>query len=352
MKPRSHQFGALARRALAITALLTVAGCAGTRPAPVEDTPPKVPAETVPLEDETSPAPPVAVPEIPERVPEPSPHEVVVLFANDVPGHTDVAAQIAALLPDDAYRVSRVDIRAAGSATAVAALQDRTGLVTVAVGLGAVEFARARLGARPIVFCQVVNYRELLQDNESIWGVHAIPPLALQLQAWQSVDASLRRVGLIVGNAHTQWLEDAREAAARAGIEIRTEVSSSDRETLYLFKRLAPQIDGFWLLPDNAILSPAVLEQLLRYALSHDVSVLVFNENLLDWGALMSASGTPTDVAQGVRDVVARVATGRTEGLPAMTPLSEVSLQVNAGVAKRLGKQGLPDSSWVVREPH
>src|SRR5690606_34293741 len=113
------------------------------------------------------------------------------------------------------------------------------------------------LGARPIVFCQVVNYRELLQGHEPIWGVHAIPPLALQLQAWQSVDASLRRVGLIVGDAHPQWLEDAREAADRSGIEIRTEVSSSDRETLYLFKRLAPQIDGFWLLPDNAILSPA-----------------------------------------------------------------------------------------------
>src|SRR5690606_37018236 len=158
---------------------------------------------------------------------------VAVLFANDVPGHTDVATQIAALLPDDAYRVSLVDIRAAGSATARAALQDHTGLVTVAVGLGAGESARARHGAWRTVFCQVVNYRELLQGNESIWGVHAIPPLALQLQAWQSADPSLRRVGLIVGDAHTQWLEDAREAAARAGVEIRAEVSSSDRETLY-----------------------------------------------------------------------------------------------------------------------
>lgn len=351
MKPSSLHIGTLARRALAITALLTVAGCAGPRPAPVEDMPPTMETETIPLEDEASPAPPVAAPQIPDRVPEPSPHEVVVLFANDVPGHTDVAAQIAALLPDDAYRVSLVDIRAADSATAVEALQDRAELVTVAVGLSAVEFARARLGERPIVFCQVFNYRDLLRGNESIWGVHSIPPLALQLQAWQSVDPSLRRVGLIVGNAHTQWLDDAREAATRAGIEIRTEVSASDRETLYLFKRLAPQIDGFWLLPDNTILSPAVLEQMLRYALSHNVSVLVFNENLLDWGALMSASGTPTNIAQGVRDVVARVVTGRTEGLPAMTPLSEVSLQVNAGVARRLGKQALPDSSWVVREP-
>lgn len=349
MKPSCLLIGTLSRRALVITALLTVAGCAGMRPAPLEDVPTTMEAETAPLEGEASPSPPIAAPQIPDRVPAPSPHQVIVLFANDIPGHADVAAQIAALLPDDAYRVRLVDIRAAGSATAVEALQDRAELVTVAVGLSAVEFARARLGDRPIVFCQVFNHRELLRGNEPIWGVHSIPPLALQLQAWQSVDASLRRVGLIVGTAHTQWLEDAREAASRAGIEIRTEVSASDLETLYLFKRLVPQIDGFWLLPDNTILSPAVLEEMLRYALSHDVSVLVLNESLLDWGALMSVSGTTANIAQVVRDIVARVVTGRTEGLPAMTPLSEVSLQVNAGVARRLRKQALLDSSWVLR---
>jgi putative tryptophan/tyrosine transport system substrate-binding protein len=352
MTARSPHIGALARRALAITALLTVAGCAGTRPAPVADMPSTTQTEAAPLESEASPSPPVAAPEIPDRGPERSPHQVVVLFANDVPGHADVAAQIAELLPDEVYRVSRVDIRTADSAAAVEALRDRAELVTVAVGLGAVEFARARLGERPIVFCQVFNYRDLLRDNESIWGVHSVPPLALQLQAWKSVDGSLRRIGLIVSEAHTQWLEDASEAAARAGIEIRAEVSASDRETLYLFKRLTPQIDGFWLLPDNTILSPAVLEEMLRYALSHDVGVLVFNEKLLDWGALMSVSGTTANIAQTVRDIVARVVTDRTEGLPAMTPLSEVSLQVNAGVARRLGKQMLPDSSWVVREPN
>jgi putative tryptophan/tyrosine transport system substrate-binding protein len=349
-KPRPPHIGALARRTLAITALLTVAGCAATRPAPVEEMPSTMQAETAPLEGEASASSPVAAPGIPDRVPAPSPHQVVVLFANDVPGHTDVAAQIAELLPVDTYRVSLVDIRAAESATAVEALQDRAELVTVAVGLGAVEFARARLGERPIVFCQVFNYPDLLRGNESIWGVHSIPPLALQLQAWKSVDASLRRIGLIVSEAHMQWLEDAHEAAARAGIEIRTEVSASDRETLYLFKRLTPQIDGFWLLPDNTILSPAVLEEMLRYALSHDVGVLVFNERLLDWGALMSVSGTTANIAQTVRDIVARVVTGRTEGLPAMTPLSEVSLQVNTGVTTRLGKQVLPGSSWVLRE--
>jgi hypothetical protein len=118
---------------------------------------------------------------------------------------------------------------------------------------------------------------------------------------------------------------------------------------LYLFKRLASEVDGFWLVPDNRILSPNVLRDLLSYAVAHDVGVLVFNESLLPWGALMSATGTPTDVARGVRSVLERVVTGATKGLPALTPLAETRFIVNTDVADRLGVTGAPHSPWVVR---
>jgi putative tryptophan/tyrosine transport system substrate-binding protein len=346
MRPALPDIGALAGRVLAAAALLAMAGCAGWRPAPVDEIPPP-PADSVHIEPH---APPVAPAEVPGRPPEPAVHDVAVLFAGDVGGHVEVADRVAELLPAAAFRVSRIDIRAPDSAAAVDDLLDRPKLVTVAVGLGAVELARARLGERPMVFCQVFNYQDLLHANGSTWGVQSVPPLALQMQAWRKVDASLGRIGLIVGEAQAQWLDEAREAASRAGVELRAEVSASDRETLYLFKRLAPQIDGFWLLPDNSILSPAVLRELLSYALSHDVGVLVFNEALLGWGALMSASGTPTDVARTVGDLVTRVAAERTEGLPAMTALSEVALVVNPDIARRLGVEVGPAASWVLRD--
>jgi ABC-type uncharacterized transport system substrate-binding protein len=367
--PTILQIRETARRAVAAAALLALAACASAPPEPAGGVAATTQPEPVVMERQELPSPSAAAAAaaaaeaaaaaatadaeaaLSARIPEPSRYEVAVLFASDYLGHADVAAQIAELLPADGYRLSRVDIRAAESVAVVEGLRSRPELVTVAVGLDAVEFARARLGERPIVFCQVFNYRDLLGEGESVWGVHSVPPLALQLRAWKAIDGSLRRIGLIVSEAQTQWLENAVEAAARVGVEIRSEVSASDRETLYLFKRLAPQVDGFWLLPDNMILSPAVLEELLGYALSHDVGVLVFNEALLDWGALISASSTTVNVARTVRDVVARVAAGRTEGLAQMTPLSEVSLQFNAGVAKRLGVDIVPESSWVLREP-
>ena len=101
-----------------------------------------------------------------------------------------------------------------------------------------------------------------------------------------------------------------------------------------MFKRLASEVDGLWLMPDNRVLSPAVLRELLSYASSHGVGVLAFNESLLSWGALLSASSLPADVAETVRSVLDQVVAGQTQSLPAMTPLSVLTLRINPGAGR------------------
>ncbi len=59
--------------------------------------------------------------------------------------------------------------------------------------------------------------------------------------------------------------------------------------------------------------------------------MLVPNDALLSWGALVSASSTPADVARNVRGVLDRVSAGSTASLPAMTPLTEIKLQCERG---------------------
>src|SRR5882672_643754 len=334
-------------------ALLALAGCAGLRPEAPSPEPERVPiAEASPPPKVVTPAPappPVAPPTA--KPPPPAPRNVVVLFEQGTAGYADVAAEIAAELPDARYRTLLVPIPAgaAGSSDLLNPLVALQPSLAVAVGREAVMFARANLSATPLVFCQVFNYQEFLEVGRRVWGVSPMPPLALPLRGWTSVNPQRRRIGLIVSDAHSTLVEEA-VAAAGDDVEIKHAVSSSDRETLYLFKRLASEVDGFWLVPDNRILSPAVLRDLLSYAVAHDVGVLVFNESLLPWGALMSATSTPTDVARGVRAVIERVAAGTTKDLPQLTPLAETKLTVNTSVAGRLGVTGAPLAPWVVRD--
>jgi hypothetical protein len=65
----------------------------------------------------------------------------------------------------------------------------------------------------------------------------------------------------------------------------------------------------------------------------------------------MSASSTPADVARNVRGVLDRLSAGTAAGLPAMTPLTEVRLSVNAGVARALGVAEAPQAALVLHEP-
>ena len=323
--------------------MLVIAGCATTPPLPPEETPPP-PVASVP-----EPAPPPAAP-APAPPPKPAPallrRDVIVVFDTDTASAAATAAAIADALPPRQYRVVTVD-----SANLTPPAPRSQPAVVIAVGRAAVDAARAQLPGRPIVFCQVFAYEDVLKDGGAIWGVHSLPPLALQLKTWQAIDPTLRGIALILGEGRDALSAEVTRAAASVGADVRFETSHSDRETLYLFKRLAAQVDGLWLFPDNRVLSPTVLRELLSYANSHSVGVLAFNESLLRWGALASAVSVPADIAETVRLVVERVAAGKTQDLPAMTPLRAAELHVNLAVAAALGLPRVIEQHWVARDP-
>jgi hypothetical protein len=295
--------------------------------------------------------PPAPAPAPAPRSPKPAPvriAEVAILFDAATASAQAVADELAAQLPPTRYRITPVPLGSAESPLAELATRS---LTVVAVGLKAVEAARTQLPGKPIVFCQVFGFEPLLAAGEKIWGVEPTPPAALQLRNWKAVDPTLHRVAVIVADARGSLAAAAAAAGQAASTPVRVMASSSDRETLYLFKRAAPEIDGLWLFPDNRVLSPTVLREVLAYAAAHGVGVLTFNDSLLPWGALLSAAPVPTDVADAVHRVLERVVAGKTADLPAMTPLSAVDVAVNAQVAGALGLPAVATTRWVAREP-
>jgi hypothetical protein len=322
---------------------LLLAGCAATGPAVVspELEPIVVDARALPRpvlpEPVTAPAPPRVEPRI----------DIALVVDETAPAHAGVADEIANALPPRRYRVTRVT---AGVPAELETLRDRR-VTVVAVGPEAVHSARAALPDKPLVFCQVSAYAQALEAGAPIWGVQTLPPLELQLKSWQSIDPTLRTIALIVGAAGAALAEEAQRAASALAADLLVETSASDRETLYLFRRIATGVDGLWLLPDNEALSPQVLRELLAYAASRGIGVLTFNEALLARGALLTATAVPADVAATVAAVVDRVVAGRTADLPQMTPLSAAELAVNVNVASTLGLPPVAAARWVAREP-
>lgn len=325
-----------ASAALAAVGGLCVAACS-TLPGAAHDTAQAIEPVPIPVVARivTPPPEPASRPTPPRPAPDPRAAPVILLVSSSLPAYVDVASRLEALFGADrvkGYVLDETD-DPTRVAAAIAAAHPRA---AVAIGLDAALFAAAELTATPVVFCQVLNYAEHAALLQTAGGVSALPSISQQFRYWQNVDGKLHRIGAIAGPGHDALLAEAERAAAEQNLDFKHRISQSDQETIYLFKRLATQIDGFWLIPDNRILSVSAIREILTYATERNVRVVVSNPGLLKFGALMSFSLSPTQVADAVYNVVESLDASGTRQFEVFAP-TRFDVEVNPGVADQFG---------------
>lgn len=317
-------------RWLALIAAASLAGCA-TAPLP----PPPVPAppEPVGLPEESAyvPAEPGGAEDPLEVVPQEQPPVAIVMTSRD-PAYEDVVVELGRLL--EKTLIYDLSDKSQPPVSAFRLINDSKTATVVAIGLRAARSAVAMAGV-PVVFSQVFNHQDHGLVGESSRGVAAIAPIDAQLAAWKELDPAVSEIGIIIGEGHDELLASAEIAAERHGLKLRVRIAHSDQETLYFFKRMIPEIDGFWLLPDNRILSARVLQQMLAEANRRNVAVVVPNDELLGMGAAISLSTVPADIAATIAGIVRRIQSGGLEDLPPLTPLSAIRVATNDAVLQK-----------------
>ena len=303
-----------ARWAIAALALLA-AGCAtqAPEPAPVAEEQPEIVFEP-PLEEiEVTPI---------ERIPlPPGLPSVAIVLTNAQPAYAEVARELARHFRQ--YQVYDLDAEDLAPVSVLRLINDSDSQAVIAIGLRAAQSSVA-MSQKPVVFSQVFNYAEhgLLTENSR--GISSLAPLEAQLAAWKRVDPTIARIGTIIGEGHEDLIAEARDAAEKHGIELHVQVSHSDQETLYFFRRMIRDIDGFWLFPDNRVLSGRALQEMLSEASRQQVPVNVPNESMLQLGARISMSTVASDIAAAIASVVRQIQAGRLPLVPPITRLSEL----------------------------
>ena len=297
-------------------AAMLFAGCA-TQNLPVE--PPMVEEPVVVI---SQPPPPPVEEAPPEPVPAPPPlPSVAIVLTSSQPAYADVARELAGYF--DNHEIYDLSDASRPPVSVLRLINDDAPGAVIAIGLRAAQSSVA-MSEQPVVFSQVFNYRhhDLLRDNTR--GVAALPPMDAQVAAWKEVDPTVTRLGLIVGEGHEDLVAEAEIAAQRHGIQLVVQVTSSDQETLYFFRRMVRDIDGFWLLPDSRILSTRVLQQMLEEAKQQQVAVSVPTESMLSLGAMISMTSTAADIAAKIAGIVRSIQAGNLDRVPPITRLSEI----------------------------
>lgn len=299
----------------------------------VEPVPPQEPEVAV-VEPAPTPPPPAA-PKAPE--PPPPSESTAIVLSQDIPAFSEIADEIRRLLPaEHVVTIHNLAGRQTNAERVVAELAEVDPDRMIAIGLLAATVA-SRIPETPMVFCQVYNHADYGLISPRAKGVSFLPPFDIQIDAWKKISPDLRSVGVITGPGQEALIEEIRKATADASVQLLVRTADTDQEALFNFKTLTPDIQGLWLLPDNRILSPEIVREIMSYAAKHRRQVVVFGENLLGLGALMSIETDYADVAErALARFDALQANGQLGG-PDMLPLTQMHVRPNSEVADYLG---------------
>ncbi len=298
---------------LVLLIALSLSGCSVFAPKiePVDE--PAVVSVPVPAEPARPIAPPVKPPEPPHLPP------VAIVLTSSQPAFLDVANALTEHLDD--FKIYNLGEKSQPPVSVLRVVNDSNSGTVVAIGLRAAKSSVA-MAEKPVIFSQVFNHQDhgLLTANSR--GVAPLAPLEAQLAAWTKVDPAISRIGIIVGEGHDDLITEASLAARKHNVELRVRISHSDQETLFMFRRMAQDIDGFWLFPDNRVLSARSLQKILETAKRGQVAVAVPYESMLAMGATISLATQADDIAATIARLIRQI---HAKGLESVRPISPLS---------------------------
>jgi ABC-type uncharacterized transport system substrate-binding protein len=282
-------------------------------PEPVLEPVVEVPVAEIPARVEPQ---PVARPPKPARLP-----PVAIVLTSRLPAFQDVANALADQLDD--VKVYDLSDKNQTPVAVLRAVNDSGSGTVVAIGLRAAT-SSVEMAESPVIFSQVFNYQDHGLLTEKSRGVAPLAPLDAQLAAWIRLDPSIHNLGIIIGEGHDDLIAEAELAAEKHKVQLQIRVAHSDQETLYIFRRMAQNIDGFWLFPDNRILSPRSIEKILETAKRGRIAVAVPNDSMLNMGATISIGSQAEDIAATIARIIRKIQVDGLESIPAISPLSAV----------------------------
>lgn len=209
------------------------------------------------------------------------------------------------------------------------------------VGVWALRLAiREELSTR-IVFAMVVNPQHVIGDpGARITGASMDVPARWVVRLFQQLSPDIRRVGVLFDPENTaSLLEQARSALRGGNLQLVSRAIRSAGEAVAAMDTLAKMgIDAVWLLPDETVLTPVVLEHMLLFSLRRQIPLIGLAPRHSEMGALASASfASSEDIGRQAGELANRALAGEAIAQIPYTTARRVRLTLNLKTAGKLG---------------
>jgi len=262
------------------------------------------------------------------------PPQVVILVSEDIPAYNGVAKSLGKLLGKRAT-VQFLSSNQLDNIKIIQDLKDDENIQIVSIGLNAANATRA-LADKQVIFCQVYNYQDYDLLSTRHKGVSMMPSFDKTFSTWRALSLNTIDIGVISGPGFDDVMQTAKIAAKAQGFRLHHETVNTDKEYQYAYKKLSRKVQGYWLLPDNRVLSDFILRDIMTYSVRNGIQVAVFSDELLKLGGLFSIQSDPKDVAQQVYERLEKAQGSDTISGPDIVNLEKIELRINSVMAKHL----------------
>lgn len=263
------------------------------------------------------------------------PMQVVILVSEDTPAYSEVTKALAKLLGRRGnihyLTGSRIE-----NIKAVARFKNDEQTQIVSIGLSAAIAAKT-LANKQVVFCQVYNYQDYALLSPKYKGVSMLPSLPKTFGTWRALSPATTDIGVVTGPGFNDVIQTAKATAKVYGFTLHHETVNSDKEYQYAYKKMSKKVQGYWLLPDNRVLSEHVLRDIMTFSVRNRKQLAVFSEELLKLGGLLSIGSDYQDIAQQVFERLEQAQYKEVIPGPDIVYPEKLNLRINSVMAHNLG---------------
>ncbi len=280
----------------------------------------------------------------------PGDRSVAVFLSRDLEPHREAQAGFFQVLRERglSFQHREYDFEgdsARGREFAAAVNGDKPDLV-LALGTLAAQIAREEIAGIPVVFANVLNPQasglvesfEAPRDNLTGVALDIHPGETLEILI--RLQPGTRNIGLIYHSPDFEpIIEEIRNAAEDYGIRVRARKVEDISRLPGIFRGLSDEIDAFWMLADDYIITPQTTQYLLLQTLRRRLPCVGISPPYVRAGALFCLYWDSGDIGKQAGEMAIDILTGPPEvPIPPLRPRRQF-LYLNQNVASQLNIQ-------------
>jgi putative ABC transport system substrate-binding protein len=192
----------------------------------------------------------------------------------------------------------------------------------------------------PVVYAMVLNPTSIVgTDGKNVTGASMNVPVEQPIRLLKQLGSQIKRIGVIYNRARTGSLVRRAQVVARdEGLELVTREISSAKDVVAALESFQDGIDALWIVPDETVLSQAVVQQLLLFSYRRKVPVLGLSDRHAQMGALFALSfASGEDIGRQAGELAQAILGGRAAADVPFTNARKLHLTVNLKAAQKLG---------------